>query len=436
MMRLRTVIGMLLCCGMLTGCGTSAAPAAAPAAQPVPLPAGDPVDLSFFRETIPQKEETVPPVSDRYNSQITAKDGTVLAELTGGEWKRTEDGDKYAALLDTVTPDAVVGPDINNTLRLDTVKTDKVSALMAENGFEGCVIACDAKGGADIICNYPADKDYASAPNFNGSTAKILVSTAILDHGAEQLYADPGSYNPGGHVYLNWDGPYAQPVNRTLMNAFQESSNAYFMHAACELLHHKKMGETYDRYFGYNCFGSAALGYYFPADWMQIPQPDWNSILGDDFELGKSAIGLSDQVKITPLYLNAVTGAVAAGGIYELELRAESEPHRLEQTEDLPENIRSDLWKMMYECGQWTSREQFSDMNGYRFHVKTGTADTRYGAHNEHYLKRLLITGFVEKESEPVCVITVYCHNGAETGLSSGGLAPLYRQVAAIMLEE
>lgn len=435
-MNLRSALGMLLCCALLTACGQSAAPAAAPAAQPVPLPAGQAVDLSFFRETLPEKTETAPPVNSKYDSKITAKDGTVLAELTGGEWKRTPDGDKYAALIDTITPDAVVGPDISNALRLDTAKTDQVTALMQQNGFEGCVIACDAKGGADIICNYPADKDYASAPNFNGSTAKIMVSTAMLDHNVDQFYADPGCYNPGEHVYNNWDGPYAAPRNRTLLNAFAESSNAYFMHAVCELLYHKKTGETYDRYFGYNCYGSASAGYYFPADWMQIPQPDWNSILGNDFELGKSAIGLSDQVKITPLYLNAVTGAVASGGMYELELRAESEPHRLEETEDLPEKIRTELWKMMYECGQWTSREQFADMNGYRFHIKTGTADTRYGVNNEHYLKRLLVTGFVEKDSEPVCVITVYCHNGAETGLSSGGLAPLFRQVAALMLAE
>lgn len=419
---------------LLTGCTQSAA---APEEQRVYFMSGNPVDVSFFRS--PVRDETAEertPVDPLYDTQIISADNKVLADLTDGEWVLTEDGEQLSGLMETVTPDAVIGPDIHNRLRISTELTAAATDILREGNIEGCVIVTDPKGQVELICNNPPDKNYASAPNFNGSTAKLFVSTAMLDHETELSYDDPGYYDNSFHRYYNHDTsvPYAQPVTRDLLNAFTVSSNAYFMHAACDLLTHADMLETYNKYYGYNVFGGGN-GHYFPADWMQIPQPEWSSIADNSFERGKSAIGLSDQVKITPLYLNAVTGAIASGALHQLNLRADSPVHQLTETEPLPEEMQSTLWELMDSCAKWTNRTFLAPLNDYQFYIKTGTADTRYGQNNEFYLKRLLITGFLAKDGEPELVITMYCHNGAESGLGGGGsMSQYYRKIAELML--
>ena len=423
---------------LLTACGE--APAVSVQQQPVlhQLPESD-LDLSFFRKPVEPEPEYKAELSPLYNTQIASADGVILAELTGGDWVLTEDGQKYKGMLETVTPDAVVGPDIRNTLRINTEKADACAQILTDAGIEGCVIVTDPFGQIDMICNSPAEKNYAAAPNFNGSTAKLLVSTAILDQGAEQEYDDPGFYNPGWHTYYNHDttAGYGGTIHRDLLNAFTNSSNAYFMHAICELLTHDQVIETYNKYYGYNLFGNQKAGYYFPTDWMTLEMPDWENIRGNDFERGKSAIGLSDQVKITPLFLNAVTGAIASDGLYQLNLKADTDKHRLKEAEPLPKEIKEKMWELMKSTAAYTNQNALSPLEGYSFYIKTGTADTRYGEHNEHYLKRLLITGFLAKDGVPVRVITLYCHNGAEVTFGgNGGMAQFYRRIAELMLPD
>ena len=309
---------------------------------------------------------------------------------------------------------------------------------MQEAGIEGCAIVTDPHGQVDMICNNPPDKNYAATPNFNGSTAKLFVSTAILDQGVSQEYDDPGFYDPGWHRYYNHDTtePYGAPVKRDLLNAFTVSSNAYFMHAACELLTHESMLETYNRYYAYNLFGRADTGYYFPADWMRVPQPKWENIKDNPFERGKSAIGLSDQVMITPLYLNAVTNAIASDGLYQLNLMQDSSVRKLDEAQPLPDEMRQKMWELMDSCAKYTNQTVLSSVEGCHIYIKTGTADTHYGENNEHYLKRLLITGFLTRDSVPVKTVTLYCHNGAETAFrGNSGMAPYYVQIIKLMLE-
>lgn len=429
---------LLLSALLLTACGTADTPAAPAAAAPAVYQITEhQIDLSFFKKHVYDEPEPEFVLGPAYDTEISSADGKALAALTKGEWTLTEDGEKYKALLETVTPDAVVGPEIRNILRIDTAKTDAALEIMQSGNIEGSVIVSDPQGRIELICNNPPDKDFSSAPNFNGSTAKIFVATAMLDHNVDQYYDDPGFYDPGWHKYYNHDTavPYAQPVRRDLLNAFKESSNAYFMHAICELLTHEQIIETYNKYYGYNLFGTALTGYYYPADWMNIPQPDWENLRGNLFERGKSAIGLSNEVLITPLYLNAVTGAIASDGLYQLSLWQSSSPQQLTEAEPLPDALRSTMWNMMRETAKWTSSAQLSDLNGYSFYIKTGTGDTRYGEHNEYYLKRLLMTGFLAKDGKAEKVITIYCHNGADNALGgSGGLSLYFRQIAELMM--
>lgn len=429
---------LLLPCLLLTACASSQT-AKAPEAQTVyPMPEQT-VDLSFFQTPLAE-ETTAPAVPDDplYQTQISSADGVVLAELQSGQWVLTDDGKKYQGLMESVTPDAVVGPEIRNVLRIDTAKADACAQIMQEAGIEGCAIVTDPHGQVDMICNNPPDKNYAATPNFNGSTAKLFVSTAILDQGVSQEYDDPGFYDPGWHRYYNHDTsePYGTPVKRDLMDAFTVSSNAYFMHAICELLTHESVLETYNRYYAYNLFGRADTGYYFPADWMRVPQPKWDTIKDNTFERGKSAIGLSDQVMITPLYLNAVTNAIASDGLYQLNLMQDSSIRKLDEAQPLPDEMRQTMWGLMDSCAKWTNRNVFASMDGYHIYIKTGTADTHYGEHNEHYLKRLLITGFLTKDGEPVKTVTLYCHNGAESSFGgNSGMAQYYVRIAKLMLE-
>ncbi|HAG13262.1 MAG TPA: hypothetical protein DCG49_05295 [Ruminococcus sp.] len=430
----------LLCCAPLTACSSGSQTAAASSQEDVrcPLPEQVP-DLSFFQEPVTDAPaETGIPENPLYQTQITSANGVVLAEIQEGHWKLTEDGLRYEGLMNSITPDAVVGPEIKNVLRLNTEKMDACARILQDAGIEGCAIVTDPKGQVDMICNNPPDQNYAAMPNFNGSTAKLFVSTAILDHGVQQDYDDPGFFDPGWHRYYNHDTtvPYPSPIRRDLLNAFTVSSNAYFMHAACELLSHEDLLATYNRYYAYNLFGRADTGYYYPADWMRIPQPKWNTIQDNQFERGKSAIGMSDQVMITPLYLNAVTNAIASDGLYQLNLMQDSPVRKINEAEPLSDEMRSKMWELMDSCAKWTNQTVFSSINGYHVYIKTGTADTHYGEQNEHYLKRLLITGFLTKDGQPVKTITLYCHNGAESAFGgNSGMAAYYKQIAELLLQ-
>lgn len=434
---MKRAVALLLCFSLLAGCSSEPIEPAASAGKKIYALPDTSIDLTFLKEPVSKEPETdsAEDVRMRYDTQIRSADNTVLAELTAGEWELTEAGLKHKALIESVTPDAVIGPDIHNVLRMKTGTSDAAYEQLVGANIEGCVIVSDPHGQVELVVNNPPDKNYAAMPNFNGSTAKLLVSTAMLDHKTELTYDDPGFYDPGWHRYYNHDTtvPYAVPVRRDLLNAFTESSNAYFMHAVCELLTHDKLRETYNKYYGYDLYGSAG-SYYYPADWMRISQPDWDNIKDSKFERGKSAIGMSDEVKITPLFLNAVTIAIASDGAYQLNLKADSEPQKLEDTEPLPDDMRKTMWELMDSCAKYTDSIALAPLNGYTFYVKTGTADTHYGEHNEKYLKRQLLTGFLAKDGVPVKIITMYCHNGAERGGGGGSLAPVYRQIAGMML--
>ncbi|MCQ2416579.1 MAG: hypothetical protein MJ071_02065 [Oscillospiraceae bacterium] len=431
----------LFLCLMLSGCGTAAPETAEQTAEkPVYSLTQGTLDLSFFVNPVAPAETAPPSENPLYHTQITSADGVILAKLQNGEWNVTEEGESCRGFLESIFPDAIVGPEITNVLRISMEKEEQCAQILQKAGIEGCVIVSDPQGQIDMICNNPPDVNYAAAQNFNGSTAKILISAAMLDHGTEEQYDDPGFYDPGWHRYYNHDTtvPYAAAVTRSLKDAFTVSSNAYFMHAACELLTHGEMKETYNRYFGYNVFGSAQSGYYYPGDWMQIPQPDWDSIADSTFERGKSAIGLSDQVMITPLYLNAVTMAIASDGMYQMNVRQDSAVRKLTEAQAIPEEMKQRLWENMDSCAAYTNKNIFSSMkdDGYQFYIKTGTADTHYGENNEKYLKRLLLTGFLTKDGQPVKIITMYCHNGAVTSFGSGsGMAQYYKEIAQLMLE-
>ncbi|HBB72331.1 MAG TPA: hypothetical protein DCZ71_06965 [Ruminococcus sp.] len=473
------------------GCGRTVA-----AQRPEPHPIEGSVDISFFtEEKVPEPEPELP-ADPLYDTVIGAKNGSALAELKSGKWERTELGNKFPQLVDGITDDAVAGPGISYELTLDTDKSVRILDLLRNytrndgSGIEGCAIVTLPDGTVESIVNsapdIPADTpeedmkkairslDYFSTPQLVGSTAKILVSGAMLCTGAEQYYSDTGSIHVYDRTFQNWDSDqsgYGYGIDRNLFGtsdggvytsfgAFAFSSNTYFMNAL-RTMGYDTFAPVYNKYFGFNSDGNQLKGYTLTTDWDKIVQPDLSMLrpreddseetLGvRDRQTAMFAIGMcnSDGIdeRVSLMYMNAVTGAVASGQMHSPRINSATDVQTVPGTEPLPEEVKSGMWSLMYEDAVYSN---CGPAENYDFYIKTGSASTWFEDDGElKPLECLTITGFIARDSEPLKVITLFIHNGAdfaeyytddngETQYSiyASSFVPLYREIAGIAAE-
>ena len=465
-------------------------------ASPEPHQIEGSVDISFFTEEhIPEPEPPLPE-DPLYDTVISAKNGAALAQLTSGKWERTELGNSFPQLVDSITESAVAGPGITYDLTLDTDKgkriLDRLTGYSRNNGqgIEGCVIVTEPDGTVDAIVNSaphmkPAEpeedereilkqNDYFSTPQLIGSTAKILVSAAMLETGAEQHYSDPGALHIYDRDFSNWDVDgrgYGYNVERDLFGgqadgtyysfgAFAFSSNTYFINAL-RTMGYDTFAPVYNKYFGFNSDGSQIKGYILGTDWKKIVQPDlsWLKAQDEDSEDTRNvrdrqtamfAIGMcnSDGIdeRVSLMYMNAVTGAIASGQMHSPRINTATDVQTVPGTEPLPDAVRDGMWSLMYEDAIYSS---CAPAEGYDFYIKTGSASTWYVEDGvEKPLECLTITGFIAQGTTPLKVITLFVHNGADfaeyftdengntqCSIYASSFVPLYREIAAIAAE-
>ena len=251
-------------------------------------------------------------------------------------------------------------------------------------------------------------------------------------------------------------------------NAFSLSYNTFFARAYLEL-GLDTVTETLNKYFGLNMFGNSVSGYYFPCDWEMFEQPDLNLIESDALDpayaLARMAYGSAGCVsksllekysetmsqadarsnssinyfRISPLYLNSVVSCIASGEFYIPSIKSDTLDTTLQeayeqdkklyqiedtssesvpQIENLPQNIRQDMWDLMRLTAkqghsEFANRESSQGLD-YQYYIKTGTAD--YDVNK----KALILTGFITSDDidetpEGYC-ITVFAKNGYALG--------------------
>ncbi len=490
-MTIKRTIAALTALTALTGscgCGNTVR-----SASPLPHQIDGTVDISFFTEEHNPEPEPPLPEDPLYDTVISAKNGSPLAQLTSGKWERTELGNSFPQLVDSITESAVAGPGITYDLTLDTdMGTSILSKLTGYtrnegHGIDGCVIVSEPDGTVDAIVNSAPhmkeptpeedektllkQNDFFSTPQLIGSTAKILVSSAMLESGAEQYYSDPGALHIYDRDFSNWDidgRGYGYNVDRNLFGtqydgvyssfgAFAFSSNTYFINAL-RTMGYDTFAPVYNKYFGFNSDGSPLKGYILGTDWQKIVQPDISQLKvqeGDsddtknvrDRQTAFFAIGMcnSDGIdeRVSLMYMNAVTGAIASGQMHSPRINTATDVQTVPGTEPLSDTVRDGMWSLMYEDAIYSS---CSPADGYDFYIKTGSASTWYVEDGvEKPLECLTITGFIAQGTTPLKVITLFVHNGAdfaeyftdENGntqysIYASSFVPLYREIAAI----
>ena len=348
---------------------------------------------------------------------------------------------------------------------------------------------------------------YHSKNSYIGSTSKIFSSVVMMDnqdqfpaltnHGNvyydktinDFVYYDRGSissfqpddsdtslsFNP--QIYnsdTDAEHPfYSHPIQTQLFNAsgnvtnaFINSVNTFYANAYLQL----KMSDiirTFNQYFGLNKFGNHTTGYTVFCDWAEISQPDLSKIdeiadypawvrarlaFGMASGTYKGGLGNNDIInffEIAPVYLNAVSGLIASGNLYQLSVRQDTpittaydmpdsgNDYSSEEALPLKDEYRETMWNLMHKTATHYGLE---DTENYAYFVKTGTAD-------DASFKRLLLTGFVTgndcaDENPEGKVITIFANDGfgisqaSDKGTSGFAslLIPVYQEIAETVM--
>ncbi|MGA8746830.1 MAG: penicillin-binding transpeptidase domain-containing protein [Solirubrobacterales bacterium] len=151
-----------------------------------------------------------------------------------------------------------------------------------------------------------------SAPQPPGSTFKIITTTAALEKGVVSLsdeFPVVDGVNVGGRFINNANGEYC---GGTLRQAFAESCNADFVPLGPKIGSADLVG-TAER-FGFNSYPTLYAPQIVRA--VEPPKPSIPKEIGDELELGVSAIG-QGEVLATPLEMASVAQTIAAGGVRE-----------------------------------------------------------------------------------------------------------------------
>ncbi len=342
-------------------------------------------------------------------------------------------------------------------------------------------------------------RTYHSDGVYYGSTAKLMSSIVLLDAGMsfeDTSYYDEGVINYGynknvfNHNYPNSMYPKRQNMRTSLVNSY----NTFFA-AGYASIFSGSFYEDYDispddavetldtengfstiskimnKYFGFNEFGSPKQGYTYPCDWMDLRQPSLNAIdtarenqKEEEFLIARMAIGMCSDGQIiddkptgnyfdaSPLFLNAVTSAIATGDMYRLNIKSDSltaklkemEYNHSENAEISEENLNpagSEIKSipLAYREALWDGMKSIMpyEYEGYTAYVKTGTAD------DGSSFRRFLITGFITEDEQPNSkalpkgwAITLYIHNGTKLDSEfASGYTNVYKQVLRRVIE-
>ena len=182
------------------------------------------------------------------------------------------------------------------------------SAVSALAGRSGGIAVLDARNG-DVRAL--AGQAF-SAPQPPGSTFKMITTTAALQKGIVSLddeFEITNGVNVGGRFIENANGEYC---GGTFREAFAESCNADFAPLGPEIGNDDLVGTA--KRFGFN----SPPTLYAPeiVEAVDPPQSSIPSDVGDDLDLGVSAIG-QGEVLATPLQMASVAQTIGNGGVRE-----------------------------------------------------------------------------------------------------------------------
>ena len=244
-----------------------------------------------------------------------------LAGRPGGSLLAVSDSGGSARILAQSEPRP--GAPVKTTIDPDL----QASAVSALAGRFGGIAVLDARNG-DVRAL--AGQAF-SAPQPPGSTFKIVTTTAALQRGVLSLddeFPILDGVNVGGRFISNAGG---ELCGGTFPEAFAESCNADFAPLG-PMIGNDALVATAER-LGFNSPPSLYAPRIVRA--VDPPQPTIPVEIGDDLDLGVSAIG-QGEVLTTPLQMASVAQTVANGGVREptsvvanRKLRPEAEPVRV-----------------------------------------------------------------------------------------------------------
>jgi cell division protein FtsI/penicillin-binding protein 2 len=241
------------------------------------------------------------------------------------------------------------------------------SAVSALAGRSGGIAVLDAKNG-DVRAL--AGQAF-SAPQPPGSTFKMITTTAALQKGVVSLddyFEVTNGVNVGGRFINNANGEYC---GGTFREAFAESCNADFAPLGPKIGNDGLVGTA--KRFGFN----SPPTLYAPriAREVELPQSSIPSEIGDELDLGVSAIG-QGEVLATPLSMASVAQTIGNDGVreptsvvQEKDLRPHAKPVRV-----MSKKISGELTELM--IGVVTSGTGFAGaIPEAQVAGKTGTAE-------------------------------------------------------------
>lgn len=425
-----------------------------------PIAYSEPDDTSYLFQRIYTDGDLYAPITGYYSANQGA---TQLEEAMNAELSGTADSQFFTSLRALFTGEEPAGAAIETTI----VPEAQQVAFDALDGRPGAVFAYDYETGAilamastpsfdpnqlamhdddEVITNYnelindPAQPLFnrAIAGNLNhpGSVFKVVVAAAALEAGIAgpdteldnpEEWTLPGStakiYNP------NHGQKCGSDEKTTLRTALQYSCNIPFAQLAVKLGDEKirEMAEA----FGFN-------------DSVTIPMESTPSIYPtenlDDAQTALTGFGQYD-VRVTPLQMAMVSGAIANGGdliqptLIEQVLTPSLDVLQGPQVESLgaviSEQTAADLTSMMQGsvADGVASNAQIAGVN---VAGKTGTAEN---GEDEPY--SLWFTGFAELDGQKVAVAVVLEDGGGmgQSGTGNGLAATIGQQVIKAVLE-
>jgi cell division protein FtsI/penicillin-binding protein 2 len=182
------------------------------------------------------------------------------------------------------------------------------SAVSALAGRSGGIAVLDARNGDVRALAGQA----LSAPQPPGSTFKMITTTAALEKGVVSLddyFPVVNGVNVGGRFINNANGEYC---GGSFREAFAESCNADFAPLGPKI-GNDMLVETAER-FGFNSLPT--LYKKRIAREVDLPEPSIPTEIGDELDLGVSAIG-QGEVLATPLEMASVAQTIGNGGVRE-----------------------------------------------------------------------------------------------------------------------
>jgi cell division protein FtsI/penicillin-binding protein 2 len=242
------------------------------------FPAGTPVGISGMERA--------------FNSRLAGKPGGKLIA-------RTVDGSSERTLAESAP---LPGKPLKTTIDPDLQRV----AVAGLAGRAGGVAVLDARSGAVRALAGSA----FSAPQPPGSTFKVVTTTAALQKGVVSLddqFPITNGINVGGRFIANAHDEYC---GGSFTEAFAESCNAVFAPLGPKI-GNDQLVTTAERY-GFNSepalYDAAATAITEP------PEPSIPTEIGDDLDLGVSAIG-QGEVLATPLEMASIAQTVGRHGV-------------------------------------------------------------------------------------------------------------------------